>query len=97
MYSPAATRMPDKMGSMRSLVWSRAVKKPAIAPAAVPASRASTGCPAMVTAAHTVMPKTKLPSTVRSGVFKMRKVTNTPRAIGAYSIPWLRAEMSILK
>ena len=34
-------------------------------------------------AAQTVMPKTKLPSTVRSGVFKIRKVTNTPRAMGA--------------
>ena len=75
--------MPARMASTFKRVWSRAVKNPARAPAAAPASRASTGCPAMVTAAQAVMPKKKLPSTVRSGVFKMRKVMNTPRAMGA--------------
>ena len=89
--------MPERIGSTRSLVCSSAVHSPASAPANAPQTSARTGCPAMVTTAQTVMPKTKLPSTVRSGVFKMRKVTNTPRAMGAYSIPWLRAEMSILK
>ena len=41
------------------------------------------GWPATVTAAQAVIPKTKLPSTVRSGVFSTRKETNTPSAMGA--------------
>ena len=75
--------MPERMGSTSSLVWSRAVNSPASAPAAAPANRASTGWPEIVTTAQAVIPKTKLPSTVRSGVLSIRKVMNTPRAMGA--------------
>ena len=66
--------MPDKMGWMRKRVCKSPVTLPASAPAAMAARIASTGCPAAVMAAETDRPKAKLPSVVKSGMDRMRKL-----------------------
>ena len=48
----------------------------------LPVSKLLLGANATVTMAHTVMPKTKLPSMVWSGVLRMLKAMDTPRAMG---------------
>ena len=79
-YRPLIVKMPDRMGWIPTLVC----KKPVTAPARHPASTASasprSGWPPTEHTAETAKPSVKLPSAVRSGMFRMRKLMNTPSA-----------------
>ena len=71
-YSAVMVMMPARMGCIFILVCSSAVTNPAAAPASEASSSPKTGCSASVATTATAAPSVKLPSTVRSGMFKIR-------------------------
>ena len=73
--------MPARIGGILAFVWRKAVMQPASAPAIIATISARPGWPALVSMAQTAMPSVMLPSTVRSGTFRMRNVMNTPSTI----------------
>ena len=61
----------------------RAGIRPAAAAAAIPAGRARMGWPDRHIMAETALPRTKAPSVVMSAIFRMEKLRNRARAMGA--------------
>ena len=83
LYRPMLVTMPARMEGTASLVCKKAVMNPAAAEAAMPAGRARMGCPARHIMADTALPSTKAPSVVISAIFKMEKLRNRAKAMGA--------------
>ena len=83
-YRAICVRMPASSPLMRPFVCSKPVTTPAARPpaTAIDVARAG-GQPLMIPTAAIAPPVVKLPSTVRSGKSRMRKVRYTPRAITA--------------
>ena len=83
-YSATCVRMPASRPLMRPRVCSRPVTSPAAMPPTSARDVASAaGMPFTMPTAAIEAPVVKLPSTVRSGKSRMRKVRYTPRAITA--------------
>ena len=83
-------RIPARMAGMSNSTWSSPVTSPATIPARVPSRMATMGSrpkPTEATAA-TLPPKAKLPSTVRSAISSILKVTKTPSTMMPQRIPW---------
>jgi len=74
-YSPICVRIPASRPLMLPFVWSSPVTRPATVPATNARAVAASGCiPLTIPTAATAAPVVKLPSTVRSGKSRMRKV-----------------------
>ena len=94
-YKLTITRILASRAGTLNLVLSNDVARPAHKPAPRAASVARNGfTPFMISTATTAAPRTKLPSTVRSGKASTRKVRYTPKARNPYTSPSYREKLS---
>ena len=75
--------MPARMDGTPSRVCSRAVMKPAAAPASMASGIPRIGCPATASTADTAQPSVNDPSVVISAIFRTRKLKNSAIATRA--------------
>jgi len=88
VYNILNDKIPARIFQIPSRMCKKAVKLPARKPAKNPARIATShGTPVCIAIAVAAAPVTKLPSTVKSGKFKIRKVKKTPSTTSAYSKP----------
>lgn len=94
-YRAVIVRMPASRDCTLHLVCSRPVTSPARPPAINAISVPINGCPFIANTADTAHPVVKLPSIVRSGIFKTRKEINTPSDMMENIMPRITASCMV--